>query len=851
MTNLTGEYDVVVEVGVNVLNGILGAVHENQNTNFPTMPHSMNLFIDDRPRGPLDPVPESQRTGIQSRVEIQVSTPIVSLPVDTLEVRPELEGVGSTGFQLSAPPAAARFRVLDADLFTNAGIIVFPTRFGVPQIQAKVRIRAWVRDPTDDKLPEFLDGDLYVTTTLVRSEVAGVGTFLTLDRTNGPLVAFQPTPGTTVTEEQRQAVATIVGNVIRSDLDPSTFKVALPEGVFHFDFELEPEARRPSVMVMLTLTDRTPGPNARASVGAGLLPDGSDFAVAVGSDFVLGVVASLFSGLQSSYSYSKLGVSATVRPGPPTVDLQPGRIVFSIAGDGTISWFGVDDHFTFSIRQAFTLQVVDGSLEPVPDGDPVVSLDDVAVGGDYLEGKARTTIREERDAALAANADQIRETLNLGKQLEAILAGINPAPAGVTLTGVEIRPEGIVVPGRIGLAASGPAVVSEVFRAGFNDALASWIPGGTIDRMVWEQSSFPRGSNLVRVDEHRFVTEPMGITPFAILCLRVEGTRVTAGGGLVPVSSSACFNFSPVLTQVDFGSDPHPLLPLYGQVAGGGVRVVGHYDPWAPGRAPSGGHASLLVYFASDGTDEAAKVLGEAMGAARKRKTVVIPLAVVEGYGRAGLTGAGDHLVVEDPTGAWANAFGIRDAPAAVLVGPRGDVVWKETKAVTAKKVSAAVEKHTTRDGEVASIAIRLAVEPGSRPPDVPLRLTDGSELSLRRLRGRPLALTFYTTRSEPSLDHLEFLRDLAASRGSRAPLVIAVGDGETHDRAAELAKERQLPFAVLADPDRLISRRFGVWCWPATVWIRADQVIEAIDFGSAAPASTGRAPTGPRQDTY
>jgi peroxiredoxin len=190
----------------------------------------------------------------------------------------------------------------------------------------------------------------------------------------------------------------------------------------------------------------------------------------------------------------------------------------------------------------------------------------------------------------------------------------------------------------------------------------------------------------------------------------------------------------------------------------------------------------------------------------------------------------------------------VSKTPAAVLVGPRGDVLWKGESALTAKKLADALGKHAKAGGEIATIPIRLAVRLGEPPPDVPLRL-GGSELSLRRLKGRAVALGFYTRRSGPSLDHLEFLRDVASTGGKRSPLVVAVGDGESAERVAEVVKQRELPFLVLPDPDRLLSRAFGVWCWPATVWIRPDLKVEAVDFGSSAspasvpPSDYGRPP--------
>ncbi len=770
------------------------------------MPHSLNLVVDDTFHGAGDPVPESDRTGIVSRVEVQVSTPIVSLPVDVIEVRPEvftasgrvLAGRSDPYYQGGvASPSGSGESVLEAaetDPRSVVGIFVPPTRFSFPRITARVRVRAWVRDPTDGRLPEFVDGDLFVTTALVRSDVGGVGTFITLDRTNGPLVTFQPAAGTEMTDDQRDAVASIVRNVIRGDTDPATFKVSLPSEIKHFDFELEPEARRPSIMLLFTLTDRTPGPGARDSVGPGLLPDGADFAVGVGRDFVLDTVRSLlFQDLPSELRFSKAGISATVRPdlNSVTFDLEPGRILFSVSGDGEISAADITDHFTFTIQQAFTLQVVDGGLEPVADGDPVVDLEDIAVGGDFLEGQARDEIKQERDAALAAGASQFREKLDVGGQVEQILSGINPQPAGVSLSGVDIRPDGLLIRGTIGLAASGPVVVTETGRDGFNDGLDSFIPGGTIDRFVWQQSSFPGRPPVVRVEEHRFVTESTRVSIFSTLCLRVEGTRVTAGGGAVPVSGAACFRFSPVVAQVpDLPPDiPRPLLPLLEPGArsvrprpgaGEGPRQPppalwirtggrdGEAPPGRPGRGPQAEGRGP-----GDGRPPIRRARTRRAGRCRRPPLDRGPVWPV-GRGVRHLGAAGHRAGRPQGRCGVAGPVGHHGQEA----GGRGRQVrqgWRRASS----------------DPDPARRPAGRAPSGRSAPPD-------------RRQRAQP-----------------------EEAEGT----VIAVGDGEGPERVAELVEEREFPFLVLADPDRLVSRAFGVWCWPATVWIRTDGRIEAIDL--------------------
>src|SRR5213082_1573698 len=131
MANLTGEYDVVAEVGVGLVNAVLAVVHQNRNTSFPVMPHSMNLWIDDSSRGPGDPVPESERTGIRSVVELQVSTPTISLPVDTHDVRPDFGDV--------PPMAIARVLPGSIDVFHEGDLVFSPGREPVeyPKVTAQ------------------------------------------------------------------------------------------------------------------------------------------------------------------------------------------------------------------------------------------------------------------------------------------------------------------------------------------------------------------------------------------------------------------------------------------------------------------------------------------------------------------------------------------------------------------------------------------------------------------------------------------------------------------------------------------------------------------------------------------
>src|SRR5204863_1763319 len=134
--------------------------------------------------------------------------------------------------------------------------------------------------------------------------------------------------------------------------------------------------------------------------------------------------------------------------------------------------------------------------------------------------------------------------------------------------------------------------------------------------------------------------------------------------------------------------------------------------------------------------------------------------------------------------------------------------------------------------GTVSWRPLRPAVAASDPAPDAPLRLGQGRKLSLRRLRGGPVVLCFWTSCSQPSIEQLRQLRSALDSAGDDRPSVFGIGDGETPDHVAELAENEQFPFPLLPDPERSIARRFGISSWPATVQAGPDGRVVAADIG-------------------
>jgi peroxiredoxin len=842
VANLTGEYDVAIELGLGLVNCVLATIHENQNEAYPRLPHSFSLYVNDAYRGSADPVPQVDRTGVRTRAEVQVSTPTVSLPLEgladpiwsrtraavTTALRP---GVGPTGSGSIGPVQPGGRRTC------------------WPRITVSVRVRAWLRD-RPEVLPEFLHGDLHLTAGVVRNDLLRGprplrrATFLGLDLGSGLEVRFEPAPGTTLTEEQRVLAERLLRNFLRSDAEAPTFKLDLPQEVHRFDYKLEPTGPLPSAMLIFTLEERPPGPHGPGSVTARFLSSGADFAVAVGRDYLLETLREeLDTYLTGEYTGSGTGYSYRVIPDwdSASLDLQPGRIAFSVSGSGSITYgfppFAATDDFSFTIGVGITLQVGAAGLQPALAGEPAVDLYDVAAFEGTIRDKARVSIKDAFNAAFhppppPAPQSQLQEALDVGRPLADILAALYPASPGVALTGAEIRPDGVVVAGTVGLAPSRPVEVRRVGLNGLADALESWIPGGTIERFVW-------GS---RVEEHRFVTEKQ-VAMVEERCLSVQGTRVTRGGALVPVSAEDCPLVIATLPLVPGLPTPpvpcrRPLLPLLARTPDGRIEVVGHYDPWASGIAPSGGATNLLVHFAAGPWAEAAAMLEQALAATRKRDAALVVVGVL---GTGSLAQVASHATLdadvtlhlaEDPTGNWASAFGVSETPATALIGPDGRVRWKGEAPVDPGKLSKVLDKQLETGGEVSWQALRLAVAMSDQAPDAPLRLGEGRQLALRRLRGAPAVLSFWTSCSEPSIEQLRQLREAVESGGADRPHVLGIGDGESPHHVSELAKREQLPFPLIPDPEREIARRYGISTWPTTVQIDPDGRVAAADLG-------------------
>lgn len=188
--------------------------------------------------------------------------------------------------------------------------------------------------------------------------------------------------------------------------------------------------------------------------------------------------------------------------------------------------------------------------------------------------------------------------------------------------------------------------------------------------------------------------------------------------------------------------------------------------------------------------------------------------------------------VAEDSVGGWARTFDVGTTPSLFLIDARRKVVWNASGDLAPADIAAALDQHVVPGPGPRFRPLRLRVSPGERAPDVYFRDDQGGEGALHRLRGQSVLLTFWQAWSAPCLAELRRLQALRDAEGRAAPFIVAFHGGAARRTFDDIRKEHGLSYPIVQDAEHRVARRFGVRCWPTTIAITPDGLIERIQLG-------------------
>jgi len=871
---LTGDFDAVVQVAVRQINGLLATLHQNGASTTPPLKllHGVRARVGDvsrrdtevaafgdwaltferaRPAGPLGPLRAELVAGAPPGTARRLETAFATFG-EVFELPPPDVVRGTATLQVST------VRISVAEGSTSEVII-----------HADVRGQ-YEPDSGTAALPATVNGEVRAVYE-VQKIANGLRTRLLIRPSpHDQKIEFIPTPGSGLTDADALRIAAQVRKVLRESI--SLVPVDLPERFPFVDFKAVGSTANAAVALPLQRSNRPPPPGGIQEISQSFVGD-SGFAFGVSEEYVRGLIdvdairaritqrtIGLDIDLPSLWTDVRVVTYGLRFSSGPTLTFQAGAI--EIAGRVEVETTSLAPNGFVKFRQPVTLSVdvATQQVELITAGPP-----DVDESWFIPHNTAVNVVNAEIATALADNADAVRDVFESASTDLTTALRTFELSAAATYTQLEISPHGVIARGEISSAGR----IAPVVRIGETDvgraltAFQSWIPGGRIDRFVWSWLEYPADQPTVlsgvaksATETNRFVLEkPPGITGTSQICLRVIGERLRPDGRTESVvDGSTCEIAEPVMGLPAPAWWEPVLVPLWMPDIPESARLsdnIAAHITVQNDRPQQAMTQNTIVFFADWRSSTPFDALVEALRRVRHQAALALFVIVPEGsfdssrrefearfrsFPAAISTRA---QVAEDVDGGWSRTFDVGVMPALFMMNARGEFVWKAAGDLDPATLAAALDERIVPAPGLRFRPLRMHVRVGDRAPDVDFRDVRGDDGSLHRLFGHSLLFTFWQSSSTPCLTELRRLQALQNADPRRAPLIVAFHSGRQRQGLDDLCKEQGLSMRMVHDPEQRVARKFGVRCWPTTITIGGDGLIEHIQLGI--PPDRGR----------
>jgi peroxiredoxin len=816
---LTGDFDIVGEAGVQLVNRLVRAMHQNgakdPGLNLPVVPHQLAA----------DVVNDSAGQTVSGSAFVQV-------------------GVRSD------PP-------------------VLQLVAGAP---SDVRIRCPIRalydpDPGTQPLPEFLLGDVHARYAITLETESGVlGVRATASEDDKEIAFYPDAKQEGASQAQIAAVSGALRRVLRNSLPaflplPAEFQGAPP-----ILLGLVDASGKQAVAAPVSLSGSGGDPAAVTRVFA----ESNEIAIAVGKEFILAPVQAQLDDLKANppsfpvklKGYSLATYKTTITTA--TATWSEGMVV-TITIEGTANALGTAKALgfpkvSFSVTVPVQLTFSGGSLSVFAADKPDVKVSVGGYLGDKVEPKADAQLTnrviEERNKALDQANTLLGQASGQTDRLQTLLRSIDDK-AALFLSTAEYDPDGLILRGFVTLSPpkSGRVTFSPLANGKGYTAFESWVPGGWVEGFHWTWFSIANvwGAEPGKIEQRylydRFVIEEEGLPVkragqgpvltmgYSQLCLELLGGAGVAK--LVPGKSCG----------VPYHPGPKvypPKQPVKYPDPAGRIREIGHID--LDGLRDRLATNLLVQRVAGEPlVDVLRRVEASFREAARPDAALTVAFVVPKGSfrqvageaarirRRRSARGNVDVLVVEDIEGGWSSTYDIRATSrtnASRLVDPGGRLVWEHDGVLDQRTLAGAFQEHLRTAPPAGVELVTAGVRAGQVAPHFHFDGVSGGRLTLRWLHGRLVVLVFAEAEAAPSLRALKNLKRLERSAERHRLFPLAVLDG-TRRKAAMVRRDLRLGYPVVPDPDGMISGRYGIRCWPTTVVIDRDGQVANVSLGA------------------
>ena len=145
--------------------------------------------------------------------------------------------------------------------------------------------------------------------------------------------------------------------------------------------------------------------------------------------------------------------------------------------------------------------------------------------------------------------------------------------------------------------------------------------------------------------------------------------------------------------------------------------------------------------------------------------------------------------------------------------------------------------------GAPGSEPSRGPLTPGQPAPDFVARTPDGTSITLRDYRGRPVIINFWATWCAPCRQEMLALQTVYNTHKTAGLAILAVSQDQQGHRAMVQAywTTLGLTFPPLLDPEGNIATHYNVVLLPSTVFIHPSGTVAAVHLGAMTPAQIER----------